>query len=163
MQSSRIGSSFKPPRNHPKLFSHHSVLDPKHKRESDFTISDAEVKLQSPQIPKGTVSTVRVGPNRCTDGETVQPFLTVPTRGLIGNMHTHVHAHKKAHPLTNKPKDGAQSGLADSYLQTKHAVYVGNVCADMGRPSGDRHTCCGRRGRWRASPCDRHGRDLPCG
>lgn len=48
MQSSCIGSSFKPPRNHPKLFSHHSVLDPKHKREADFTISDVEVKLSPP-------------------------------------------------------------------------------------------------------------------
>lgn len=91
MQSSRIGSSFKPPRNHPKLFSHHSVLDPKHKRESDSPISDV-VKL-SPRITSGTVSTVRVQPHRCTDGGTVQPLLTVPTRGLIGNMQTRTKKH----------------------------------------------------------------------
>lgn len=30
-------------------------------------------------------------------------------------------------------RDGDQSGLTDSYLQTKHAVYVVNMCVDMGR------------------------------
>lgn len=163
MQSSRVWSSFKPLRNHPKLFSDHSVLNPKHSgnqiSESQILEWSSDPRSLTPHFNRWIMA---VRPNRCTDGVTVQPFLTVPTCGLIVTCaHTHTHTKKHFHWQTSCKTE--IKVVRQIHICKPNMLYTCKcaMCVAMGSPSVDRHTCCGCRGRRRASSCDRHGHDLP--